>query len=79
MVNNNNNWLMSITILLRAADVNNLEELCAALPTIITEAGLGQFLVNILGLSESAASQLIQCLIDAGVQFSTDTGTIRTR
>ena len=34
---------------------------------------LGQFLVNELGLSESAA-QLIQCLIDAGVQFSTNRG-----
>ena len=63
-----------ITILLRAADVNTLGELCAALPTLTSEAGLVDFLVHEspIKLSESAAAQLIQCLIDAGVQFSTE-------
>jgi hypothetical protein len=36
----------------------------------------GALLQGELGLSPSAAAQLIQCLIDAGVQFSTDTGPI---
>src|SRR4051794_20200487 len=67
-----------ITMLLSDTAVNNLEELCT-LPIRLTEAGFVDFLVNSLKLSESAAAQLTQCLIDAGVQFSTDTGTIRTR
>jgi hypothetical protein len=65
-----------LTRLLKAAFVNSLERLCASLPIITAEAELHSFLVrpliqNGLGLSESAAAQLIQCLKDAGVQFGT--------
>jgi len=54
-----------------------LGELCAALPTLTSEDGLAGLLVKI-GLSESAAAQLIQCLIDAGVQFGTGRDSVRT-
>jgi hypothetical protein len=42
----------------------------SVLPTLTTEAGLVDFLEGLLGLSESAAAQLIQCLIDAGAHFA---------
>ena len=59
-----------ITLLLSAAGrLTSLEQLCAVLPTLTSEAGLESFLVNRLRVSESAAAQLIQCLKDAGVQF----------
>jgi hypothetical protein len=55
----------------RAALANSPEQLCARLPTITSEAGLRSFLVGpIIGLSQSAADQLIQCLKDAGIVFS---------
>ena len=47
-------------------------ELCAALPTIVTEVELEHFLVTRLGFSESAAAELIQCLLDAGIVFPTE-------
>ena len=67
-----------ISLLLRAADVTSLEQLCATLPTITTALGLLDFLVFELGVSESAAIQLIQCLLDAGIVFPTDTESVRT-
>jgi hypothetical protein len=67
-----------ITGILRAADVTTLEQLCAALPTLTTALGLVEFLVEELGVSESAAFQLIQCLLDAGVVFPTDIDSVRT-
>jgi hypothetical protein len=51
-----------------------LERFCAEELPQFTEAQLQFFLVTVLGLSESAAAQLIQCLLDAGVQFSTGHG-----
>jgi hypothetical protein len=54
-----------------------LQLLCSRLPFILTEAGLVDFLVR-LGLSESAALQLVQCLKDAGTVFPTDTDSVRT-
>ena len=67
-----------ITELLKAADVTTLEQLCATLPTITTALGLADFLVVALGVSESAAFQLVQCLLDAGIVFPTDTESVRT-
>jgi hypothetical protein len=58
-----------ISLLLKAADVSTLEQLCATLPTITTAVGLVDFLVEELGVSDSAALQLIQCLLDAGIVF----------
>jgi hypothetical protein len=71
-----------LTRLLKAAFVNSPERLCALLPTG-TEAGFRSFLLrpltqNGLGLSESAAAQLIQCLHDAGVQFGTGRESVTT-
>jgi hypothetical protein len=67
-----------ISGLLAFVRVSTLEQFCTQILPAASAAGLAGFLVRI-GLSESEAAQLIQCLIDAGVQFSTDTGTIRTR
>jgi hypothetical protein len=67
-----------ITGILRAADVTTLEQLCAALPTLTTALGLVEFLVDELGLSESAAIQLVQCLLDAGIVFPTVIDDVRT-
>jgi hypothetical protein len=74
-----------LTRLLTAALVNSPERLCARLPTI-SEADLHNFLVRPvgplggggLGLSESAADQLIRCLHDAGVQFGTGRESVTT-
>jgi hypothetical protein len=56
--------------LLTAAFVNSPERLCALLPIVTSEAELHSFLLSpLIGLSESAAAQLIQCLIDAGIVF----------
>jgi hypothetical protein len=63
-----------ITILLASEGFTSLEQLCAVLPTLTTEAELLNFLVSNpaeFGLSESQAIQLIQCLKDAGVVFKT--------
>jgi hypothetical protein len=66
-----------ISLLLRAADVTTLEQLCATLPTLTTAFGLEDFLHQ-LGLSESAAIQLVQCLLDAGIVFPIERDTVRT-
>jgi hypothetical protein len=67
------------SFLLREANVPTLEQLCAILPTLTTAVGLIDFLVNSpIGLSESAAIQLVQCLLDAGIVFPTDTDSVRT-
>ena len=63
-----------IALLLEAADVTSLAELCDRLSTLISEAGLVDFVVTQLGFSESAAAQLIQCLKDAGIVFDTGSG-----
>ena len=47
---------------------NTLEEMCALIPVSVTEADFQRFLAQLTG-SESTAAQIIQCLIDAGVQF----------
>jgi hypothetical protein len=66
-----------ISILVQTANVTTLEQLCAALPhvgdTVTTAAGLIDFLVNDprIALSQSAAEQLIQCLLEAGIVFPT--------
>jgi hypothetical protein len=39
-------------------------------------AEIEAFLIRVLG--ETVAAQLIQCLIDAGIAFPTDTDAIRT-
>jgi hypothetical protein len=64
------------TILLGAAgNLPTLGELCARLPTLTSEVGLRSFLISpTIGLSESAAAQLIQCLKDAGIVFPTVRG-----
>ena len=58
-------------LLVAAGNLTTLKQLCAALPTLATEAELVHFLEGGLGLSESAAAQLIQCLKDAGIVFPT--------
>jgi hypothetical protein len=58
-----------ISILSRGT--NDLALTCGLLSLSTTES-LQRFLVSpFIGLSESAAAQLIQCMIDAGVQFGT--------
>jgi hypothetical protein len=51
---------------------NNLAPLCEVLSSFTTEQLQFQLLNR--GISESVADQVIQCLIDAGVQFSTGPG-----
>ena len=66
-----------LSALLIAAEVNSPEQLCATLSRI-TQADFVDFLITELvpAVPPLAALQLLQCLIDAGVQFSTDTGPI---
>ena len=66
-----------LSALLIAADVTSPEQLCATLSRI-TQADFVDFLITELvpAVPPLAALQLLQCLIDAGVQFSTDTGPI---
>ena len=59
-----------ISTLLAFARVSTLADLCALLPETST-VGLQGILVGLLGLSETVAAQLIQCLLDAGVVFGT--------
>jgi hypothetical protein len=65
-------------ILTAVLGVTTLEQLCAVLPTLTSEAEFVSFLVEELRLSESAAMQLVQCLKDAGIVFPTDTDSVRT-
>jgi hypothetical protein len=60
-----------ISELVTATEVTSLEQVCARLPTI-TGIGLAEFLVGELGVSESTAFRLVQCLLDAGIVFSTE-------
>ena len=67
-----------ISALLRVTDSTTLGELCALLSTVsATEFIL--ILEEEFGVSESAAIQLVQCLLDAGVVFGTERDMITTR
>jgi hypothetical protein len=50
-----------------------LEQFCARLSGV-SAVELQVLLERLLGLSGTVAAQLIQCLVDAGVQFGTDRG-----
>jgi hypothetical protein len=55
-----------------------LGELCTLLSTV-SATELILVLEEELGVSESAAIQLVQCLLDSGVVFGTGREMIRTR
>jgi len=68
-----------LTKFLNFVQIINLREfvgpdLCARLSTLLTTETFQAILVRDVGVSETVAAQLIQCLIDAGVQFSTGHG-----
>jgi hypothetical protein len=67
-----------ITGILRFFPVNSLQGLCDLLSSAPAGdlAEIEAFLIRVLG--ETVAAQLIQCLIDAGIAFPTDTDSVRT-
>ena len=62
-----------ISALLRELAVTSFTDLCPRLSEISISI-LQSVLRDIEGVSESTIAQLIQCLLDAGVQFGTGTG-----
>jgi hypothetical protein len=65
-------FLNAEQIFVLTRETNDLAFFCQRLSFLTTE-DLHDELVGIGGVSESVAAQLIQCLIDAGVQFRTAT------
>jgi hypothetical protein len=69
-------FLNADQIFLLTRETNDLAFFCQQITGTTSEEDVRFNLVQIAGVSESVADQVIQCLIDAGVQFSTDTGPI---
>jgi hypothetical protein len=66
-------FLNADQIFLLTRETNDLAFFCQRITETTTE-DVHLNLVRIAGVSESVADQVIQCLIDAGVQFSTGPG-----
>jgi hypothetical protein len=68
-----------ITRILNAVlGVATLEQFCTQILPTVSATELILILEEEFGVSESAAIQLVQCLLEAGIVFGTDRDTIRT-